>query len=260
MSFYLSKMLWFLFNPFNLIIISISIGLLFSFLKFKSTKMFFYSFAFSLFFISGILPTGSFLIYILEKDFHQSLSIPNKLDGILILSGATNPYLTKQFNQVSLGSSAERLTESVKIINHMPNLKIIFSGGPAYIQYPDVNDSNSAMKFFKNMNIDTSKIIFENKSKNTFENLIFSKKIINPKKNEIWLVISSASHLKRVIGVANKIKWDLIPYATDFNQPKKYHFKISLNFLENINNFNKGSHEWLGIFYYYVTGKLDNIF
>ena len=110
------------------------------------------------------------------------------------------------------------------------------------------------------MNIDVSKIIFESKSKNTFENIINSKKIANPKKNEKWLVITSASHLKRVLNVADKINWKLIPYATDFQSSKKFHFNLKLNFFTRLSTFQSASREWIGLVYYYFTGKSDKIF
>ena len=260
MMFYLSKILWFLFNPFNLIIIFILIGIIFNLINFKLFSRASYLFSFFLFFLSAVLPTGSYLNYLLEEEFHNSLIIPENLNGILILSGATNPFLTKEFNQVALGSSAERLTESIFIIRKKPNAKIIFSGGPAYIDNPNLKDSDSAKKFYINMGVDISKIIFEEKSRNTYENILFSKDIAQPKKNENWLVITSAFHLKRVLNVAEKQKWQLIPYATDFNYPKKFKFSISINFLHNLLHFEKATHEWIGLIYYYLTGKSDKIF
>ena len=110
------------------------------------------------------------------------------------------------------------------------------------------------------MGVDIGKIIFEEKSRNTYENILFSKNIAQPKKNENWLVITSAFHLKRVMNVAEKLKWQLIPYATDFNYPKKFKFGISINFLYNLSQFQTATHEWIGLVYYYLTGKSDKIF
>ena len=234
MMFYLSKILWFVFNPFNLIIIFILIGIIFNLINFKFFSRASYLFSFFLFFLSAVLPTGSYLNYLLEKEFHNSLIIPENLNGMLILSGATNPYLTKEFNQVSIGGAVERLTESILIMKKRPNAIIIFSGGPAYIENPNLKDSDSAKKFFINMGVDIAKIIFEEKSRNTYENILFSKNVAQPKKNENWLVITSAFHLKRVLNVSDKLKWQLIPYATDFSYPKKFKFGISINFLSNL--------------------------
>ena len=66
------------------------------------------------------------------------------------------------------------------------------------------------------------------KSRNTYENILFSKNIAQPKNNENWLVITSAFHLKRVLNVAEKLKWQLIPYATDFQTTQK---NLTFNYL-----------------------------
>ena len=58
---------------------------------------------------------------------------------------------------------------------------------------------------------------------------------------------------------SQKNKWNLIPYATDFNYPKKYQLRFSLNFFNNLMTFNKASHEWVGLLVYYFTDKTDKI-
>jgi uncharacterized SAM-binding protein YcdF (DUF218 family) len=259
MIFYLTKILWLLFNPLNTILIFILLASLFSLINLNFFSKLFYILGFIGFFIFGILPTGSYSNYLLEKDFYDSINIPLDLTGIVILSGATNPQLTMEHNKVALGGSAERLTESILIIKNNPNIKIIFSGGSAYLNQRELTESNSAKIFFSEMGLDTSKIIFEDESRNTYENILFSKKIAKPKDIENWLVITSASHMKRVIGVATKANWNLIPYATDFNFTKKYDFSISINILQNLNQSNKAAHEWIGLVYYFLTGKINKI-
>ena len=68
MIFYLSKFLWYLFNPFNCILFLLILVLILNFFKFlKFSKIILY-FTFLLFFITGALPTGSYLLYLLENN------------------------------------------------------------------------------------------------------------------------------------------------------------------------------------------------
>ena len=260
MTFFLSKIIWYILNPFNLILLLFAIGIIFNLYKLKTISKVFFLFSLFLFLISTLLPTGYYLTYLLEKDFHNSTFIPDDIDGVLIFSGATNPYLTKEYGQVSLNDSAERLFEAKIVLEKKNNLKIIFSGGSGYINSQNNRDYTSAKKFFVNMGIDVSRIIFEKKSRNTFENIIYSKKIANPLDNEKWLVITSASHLKRVLNVSEKIKWNLIPYATDFNYKKNYQFELSINFFNNLFEFQKASHEWVGLIAYYFLDRTNRIY
>ena len=116
-----------------------------------------------------------------------------------------------------------------------------------------------AKQFFMQIGLDTDNIIFENKSRNTYENILYSKNIAKPKKNEKWLVITSAFHMNRAIFIGEKYDWILTPYAVDFTQPKKFIFKLNLNLLNNLNLMQRGSHEWIGLIAYYLMGRTSRI-
>ena len=259
MSFFLSKFLWYFINPFALFIFLFCLS--FIFLILNKTKIYVILFSISFIYILfiSIFPIGKFGIYLLEKEFHTRTEYPYKIDGILILSGATNPYLSNEYNSIEINGSAERLIESVFLINKHKEAKIIFSGGSGSINFNKLTHSKIAKKFFEKMNVDNGQIIYENKSRNTYENIVFSKKIAMPKKNESWLLVTSAFHMKRAILIAKKQNWKLIPYPVDFYQPKQISFKPSINMFSNLSTFQMAFHEWLGLFSYYILGRTNRI-
>ncbi len=260
MSFYLSKILWLALNPFNIFILFTIITIILYLISFRKISIAIFLINSLYLIIISFLPIGSYLIHKIEKEYHLSSSIPDKLDGILILGGATNPIFYKEFNQISVNDSAERLIESVSIIKRFKNSKIIFSGGSGVINRPDLAHSQVAKLFYKKVGIEESRIIFEDNSRNTNENILFSKKIAKPKKNENWLLITSASHMKRAMLIGSKNNWKFIPYAVDFKTMKKFRFVPNLYLLSNINSFQQGSHEWLGLISYYLMNRTDKIF
>ncbi len=260
MTFYLSKFLWFMFNPFNIIILILISGIIFYFLKFNKTSKVLFTFCFTILLSISFLNIGKYLIYKLENQYYDNITLPKRLDGILILGGATNPSLFKDFEQVNVNDSAERIIEAVNIINNYNNIKIVFSGGSGFPNRPDLNHSQVVKVFFKNMKLTNDKIIYESKSRNTFENIRNSKAIVNPKKNEKWLLITSAFHMRRAILIAEKHNWQLIPYPVDFKINKNFNIGLSLNFLSNLNYFNDASHEWIGLFSYYFLGRTNKLF
>ena len=101
---------------------------------------------------------------------------------------------------------------------------------------------------------------FEEKSRNTYENIIYSKQKIKPKKDEKWLLITSAFHLTRALNVAERHDWILIPYATDYQERKEFKWKISFNFLSNLSKFQHSTHEWVGLIAYYFMGRTSKIY
>ena len=260
MAFYLSKIIWIVLNPFNLIIFLFLFATIANFFKYK--KIFKYIFYPTLIFFLTIsfFPIGKYLIYIIEKEYHNPPDIPPDVDGILILGGATNPLLSEQFNKTNFNDSADRLIHSIPLIKKNKKAKIIFSGGSGFINRPELDHAQHVKKFFISMNLNTDEIFFENKSKNTYENIIFSQQILKTNKNKKWLLITSAFHMKRAILIGEKNGWDFIAYPVDFKINKDFKFKPSLKLLSNINYFNSGSHEWLGLISYYLMGRTSKIF
>ena len=257
MSFYLSKILWLIVNPFNIFILITLFTMFLYFINSRRLSLIIYLINFIFIALISFLPIGSYLTYIIEKEFHTNTKIPERVDGILILGGATNPLLFKEFDQISLNGSAERLVESVMIIRKFEKAKVIFSGGSGIVNRSDLGHSQVAKLFYKKMGVDINKIFFEDKSRNTHENIIYSKKIAKPKKNENWLLITSAFHMKRALLIAEKNNWKFIPYAVDFKNIKEFKLTPNLNLLSNLNSFQSGLHEWLGLVSYYLMGRTE---
>ena len=260
MSFYLSKILWLILNPFNIFIFITLLSIFLYFIKLKRLSLIIFLINFVFIALISFLPFGSYLIYNIEKEYHSYIKPPDQVDGILILGGATNALLYNEYDQISLNGSSERLVESVFIIKKFDKAKVIFSGGSGLVNRPDLDHAQVAKSFYKKIGIETNQIIFEDKSRNTYENIIYSKKIANPKINENWLLITSASHMKRALLIADKNNWKLIPYAVDFKNIKNFKLIPNLELLKNLNSFQQASHEWLGLISYYLMGRTAKVF
>ena len=260
MSFYLSKILWLILNPFNIFIFVTLLSIFLYFVKLRRLSLIIFLINFVFIALISFLPIGSYLIYNIEKEYHSYIKPPDHVDGILILGGATNPLLFNEYDQISLNGSSERLVESVFIIKKFYMAKVIFSGWSGILNWPDFDHAQVAKSFYNKIGIEIDKITFEDNSRNTYENIIYSKKIANPKINENWLLITSASHMKRALLIADKNNWDLIPYAVDFKNIKEFKLIPNLNLLSNLNSFQQGSHEWLGLVSYYLMGRTDKVF
>ena len=66
--------------------------------------------------------------------------------------------------------------------------------------------------------------------------------------------------MKRALLIADKNNWKLIPYAVDFKNIRKFKLTPNLKLLKNLNSFQQGSHEWLGLISYYLMGRTDKVF
>jgi uncharacterized SAM-binding protein YcdF (DUF218 family) len=64
--------------------------------------------------------------------------------------------------------------------------------------------------------ISRDRAILEDRSRNTVENAVFSKAIVQPKRGERWLLVTSAYHMPRAIGVFRKAGFPIEPYPVDW--------------------------------------------
>ena len=262
MFFYLSKVLWNFFNPINMLVILLFVGITFHLLKKKNFYRRIYQITFILFILIAFLPTGTYLLWKLENAFPKPKIITNNVDGILILAAGINESMTYEHQQIILNDRIERMTESIKLMKKFPKAKIILSGGNGTLSKPKLKGSDAAKMFYKLMEIEIDRIIFEDKSRNTYENFVFSKKFIDNKNNEKWLLVTSAFHMKRAMNVAEKLELNFISYPVDFSLSKDFSFKYwyRANYSANINYFYFATHEYLGLIIYYLTGKSNKIY
>ena len=75
--------------------------------------------------------------------------------------------------------------------------------------------------------------------------------------NEKWMLITSAFHLRRSIGIAKQLQWTMIPYPTDFQSSKKIEWKLNFDLIRNFYVLERSSHEWLGLVAYYFLGRKE---
>lgn len=257
--FYISKIIWLLVSPDSLLLILTIISLVLLYIgKIQLAKKTLTITSF-LFIIIALFPVGEWLLYPLESHFNPPSSLPKNIDGIVVLSGAESPELSHIWNQVELGAAAERNLAFLNLARKYPTAKLIFTGGTGSLTKQQYKAADVAERLFKQQNFDISRVIFERKSRNTYENAIYSKEIAKPLKNENWLLITTSWHMPRSIGIFCKAGWPVRPYPVD-HQTNKYNlFRIDFDLSNNLDVLKTGIKEWLGLFAYYLSGKTTSI-
>jgi uncharacterized SAM-binding protein YcdF (DUF218 family) len=199
---------------------------------------------------------SNFLLSKIE-DYIQISKYPvQQLTGVIVLGGSFDSGLeSKERNEVSLNSSAERLTKALEIYKKNPRILILFSGFSNEITPKGWNESDMAKKFFLDQGVKIDNLIFENKSRNTFENIKYSKDII-VNYNGTWGLITSASHMPRSFFSFKKQGLILEPISVDYKTGTSRMFWINFNLLAGLTNWNIIFHELIGIAYYKATNKI----
>ena len=257
MEFYLSKIVNFFANPQYILFLIILIQLfVIFFTESKKLVIFFSKLFLILFLFFGYSPLSNFLLSKIE-DYIQPSKYPiQQLTGVVVLGGSFEAGLeSKERNQVFLNSSAERLTKVLEIYKKNPRILILFSGFSNSIKPQGWSESDMAKKFFLDQGVRIDNLIFENQSRNTSENIKYSKDIINNYKG-VWGLVTSANHMPRSFFTFKKQGLILEPIHVDYKTGTSRIFWINFDISLGLRNWDIILHELIGISYYKLTNKI----
>jgi uncharacterized SAM-binding protein YcdF (DUF218 family) len=103
-------------------------------------------------------------------------------------------------------------------------------------------------------------VIFEDQSRNTQENVAFSRALAQPQSGESWLLITSARSMPRAVGVFRRAGWPVIGYPVDYGTSGKTGFVLDFDMTPGVNRVEGALHEWIGLFAYRILGRTDALF
>jgi uncharacterized SAM-binding protein YcdF (DUF218 family) len=250
----LSKYIWALISPGSLLVIlAAAVWLLLKFGRQRLANMLTGLLVFTLLFIS-LLPVGEWLLYPLEARFPVHQDLPQNIDGIILLGGSYRIAQSASWQQVELRETAERDLAFLRLARHYPEAKLVFTGGGLY-PGGEYSEAALAKRLFDEQGLDISRIIFENLSRNTYENAVNTRILVEPRADENWLLITTSWHMPRAVGVFCKVQWRVMPYPVDHWTQRNNLLRLEWDFSENLRMLHFAFREWTGLLAYRITGK-----
>jgi uncharacterized SAM-binding protein YcdF (DUF218 family) len=262
--FVFSKVAHILIEPLNWLLILIALALLFLLLRKNHLVRRALAIGLCFGFFIGYMPASQFAMRILEDAIPQKPLTPevlNQIGGILILGGAIEGGpIARDRGEVSVYSSAERVTKAFQLLRQYPELPFIFSGYSGRLLAQGLSEADAFKQLLQEQGLGNHPGYYENQSRNTHENMVYSKKIIEgiaekegaPVKP--WLLITSARHMLRSMQVAHKQGIDLVPILVDYQTSYSYTWH-RFDLVEGGEQWNWLIHELVGIVAYWLTGK-----
>jgi uncharacterized SAM-binding protein YcdF (DUF218 family) len=257
MEFYIAKVVNFLLEPlYILFFFLLVLVFLLLFTNLKKLIILSAKLLLILFLFFGYTPLSNFLLSKIE-DFIKPSKYPiQQLTGVIVLGGSFSLELeSKERNEILINDSAERLTKALEIYKKNPKILILFSGYSNKIKPTSWSESDMAKKFFLDQGVKSENLIFENQSRNTFENIKYSKDIIANFKGT-WGLITSANHMPRSYYAFKREGLILEPISVDYRTGTSQIFWINFDISSGLNNWRIIFHELIGIAYYKVTDKI----
>ncbi|HEY8783806.1 MAG TPA: YdcF family protein [Mucilaginibacter sp.] len=117
----------------------------------------------------------------------------------------------------SFNWSADRFIQGLKLLNTGKVSHILISSGNGSLTPDKFREADWAKTQLKLLKVPDSCILIEDNSRNTLENAAFSKSIL--KENHLappYILVTSAFHMRRSLGIFNKEKIDVVPYPCNY--------------------------------------------
>jgi uncharacterized SAM-binding protein YcdF (DUF218 family) len=158
---------------------------------------------------------------------------------------------------VILGGEMDRIIVGRKLARQYPRARIIFSGGNNnLIPADDTSEADFAEELLAGLGSESEQVLIDRKARNTLENAEFSMALARPKPGDRWLLVTSAYHMPRSVGLFRKVGFAIEPYPIGIQKTLGWRQVLTLDstFLERINQTDAAAHEWLGLIAYRLGG------
>lgn len=209
--------------------------------------------------LCGFSPLGKLLILPLEERFPPWDPARGTPDGIVVLGGAIDPDLSAALGRTALGRSADRMVAAAELARRYPNARIVFSGGNANLVGDDsAKEADYGLSLLEELGVARERLEAERLSRNTVENAQFVKMVAKPKQGERWLLVTSAYHMPRSIGLFRKAGFAVEAYPVDRRTSQSEVFKFSSVSTNGLDRTDTAMREWIGLVAYRLTGKIDD--
>ena len=257
--FWVSKVIWRIVAPDMFILILVLLTCLLLWRKKYRPAKWLISFVSICLVIIALYPVGQWLLYPLETRFPTNPPLPETVDGIIVLGGGEDAVRTHEWNQVELNEAGERLVAFLALARRYPHAKLMYSGGSGSLFNGNDARANVAEMLLKDHGLDVSRLLFEKESKNTYQNAVLSKKLANPAADETWIMITTAWHMPRSMGIFRKAGWDVVAYPVDHWTTRATFFEMDLDLTGHLSDLTVASKEWVGLLAYYFSGKTSEL-
>lgn len=179
-----------------------------------------------------------------------------KYDLAIILGGVGS--IDERQNRINFGAGGDRLFQTLELYHRGRVKQILFTGGSGSIRYPTHKEGTYIKKYLSTIHVPDSALLIENDSKNTYENAIFSKKILDSLKfSGSVLLVTSAYHMPRALATFKKAGYtNVTPYLTNrMSGPRRFDWDhCLLPNAEALSSLNVLIHEWIGYVVYKMRG------
>ena len=187
----------------------------------------------------------------LEQEYAPLTDYPSlkNIKWIVVLSGGSGVDSSLPMSTYLSDASLARLTEGVFLHNRLPETKLILTGRSGFEGITPVAEvmADTAREW----GVDSEDIVVEKEATDTKDHPIYVKELVG---SGPFILVTSASHMPRAMGLFRKHGMEPIPAPTDYMVKEREALTPGVFFpdADSLDKAERAIHEYLGI----LWGKL----
>ena len=205
------------------------------------------------------LPVDAWAIRPLEDRFPPVTAYPDHVDGIVVLGGAIDDLTSRDRDTPTLNGAANRMTTFVALARRYPDARLVFTGGSGDLAQGVSSEAEFARILFAQLGLAPERVTFEDRSRTTRENATDTAALVAPRPGERWVLVTSASHMPRAVGVFRRAGWTVLPWPVGYLSRDRV-AAVPLSLGHRLSVLDWAAHEWIGLAAYRLRGWTDTLF
>jgi uncharacterized SAM-binding protein YcdF (DUF218 family) len=259
--FYLSKIVWFLAQPLNFSILLLAVAVIFGGFGWRRISRPAALLALLVLALSSLTSLGALIMNPLEERFQRPSPPPENVAGIVVLGGGLEGAINLARGGYDINNGGDRFIEAVALARRYPDAKIVISGGTGTVLLEGEGDADTAVRLFEALGVPRSRLTLEPNSRNTYENVANIRTLVSPGRDETWLLVTSAFHMPRSIGLFRKAGFPVVPWPVDYRTSGREGIGILRdNAIDALSTTTMAIREWSGLIAYKFAGRIDSVF
>ena len=261
LMFYLSKTFWFLAQPLNFSIFMLGLCVVAGWAGWFRLARVTALLPFCILALAALTSLGALIMNPLEERFQRPSPVPEEVTGIIVLGGGFEGAINLVRGGYDINNGGDRFLEAAVLARRYPDAKIVVSGGTGTVILDGEGDAATAVRLFEALGIPRSRLILEPESRNTYENVENTRTLVSPGPDDTWLLVTSAFHMPRSMGLFRKAGFPVIPWPVDYRTSGQEGVGILRdNPLDALATTTMAIREWCGLIAYKFVGRIDSVF